>query len=163
MVRWIYLTGKKDTTDGLIEEQLQEQIPKHAYYPEYDLEDHDTKHKLEQVMHNLDEWVKQHTGTSDLTLKINPKEKEHFYDTEKEMITFEKPKDWAFMKQSGNVLKNYPATWMSYPNTIEGAKGIIDMEYNEYKNAVSYQDISHELVHLASACLLLWRKLNNAE
>ena len=154
MVRWIYLTDKKDTTDGLIEEQLEEQIPKHAYYPKYDLEDHDTKHKLEQVMHNLDEWVKKH---------IEEKKEEHFYDTQKEMITFEKPKDWAFMKQSGNVLKNYPATWMSYPNTIEGAKGIIDMEYNEYKNAVSYQDISHELVHLASACLLLWRKLNNAE
>ena len=161
MVRWIYLTGKKDTTDGLIEEQLKEQMSKHTLN-EYDLEDHATKRKLEQVMHNLDEWVKQHTGTSDLTLKVNPKE-EHFYDTQKEMITFEKPKDWAFMKQSGNVLKNYPATWMSYPNTIEGAKGIIDMEYNEYKNAVSYQDISHELVHLASACLLLWRKLNNAE
>lgn len=161
MVRWIYLTGKKDTTDGLIDEQLKEQVPNHSF-SDYDLEDHATKRKLEQVMHNLDEWVKKHTGTDDLTLKINPKE-EHFYDTQKEMITFEKPKDWAFMKQSGNVLKNHPATWMSYPNTIEGARGIIDMEYNEYKNASSYQDISHELVHLASACLLLWRKLNNAE
>ena len=161
MVRWIYLTGKKDTTDGLIDEQLKEQMPSYSF-SKYDLEDHATKRKLEQVMHNLDEWVKQHTGTSDLILKVNPKE-EHFYDTQKEMITFEKPKDWAFMKQSGNVLKNYPATWMTYPNTIEGASGIIDMEYNEYKNAASYQDISHELVHLASACLLLWRKLNNAE
>lgn len=148
MVRWIYLTGKKDTTTGLIDEQLKEQMPKQT------LEDYATRHKLEQVMHNLDEWVKKH---------IEEKKEEHFYDTQKEMITFEKPKDWAFMKQSGNVLKNYPATWMSYPNTIEGARGIIDMEYNEYKNAVSYQDISHELVHLASACLLLWRKLNNAE
>jgi hypothetical protein len=153
MVRWIYLTGKKDTTDGLIDEQLKEQMPNHSF-SEYDLEDHATKHKLEQVMHNLDEWVKKH---------IEEKKEEHFYDTQKEMITFEKPKDWAFMKQSGNVLKNYPATWMTYPNTIEGARGIIDMEYNEYKNAASYQDISHELVHLASACLLLWRKLNNAE
>lgn len=161
MVRWIYLTGKEDTTAGLIDEQLKKYTSKPTLN-EYDLEDHATKRKLEQVMHNLDEWVKKHTGTDDLTLKINPKE-EHFYDTQKEMITFEKPKDWAFMKQSGNVLKNYPATWMSYPNTIEGARGIIDMEYNEYKNAVSYQDISHELVHLASACLLLWRKLNNAE
>ena len=153
MVRWIYLTGKKDTTAGLIDEQLKEYTSKHTSN-EYDLEDHATKRKLEEVMHNLDEWVKKH---------IEEKKEEHFYDTQKEMITFEKPKDWAFMKQSGNVLKNYPATWMSYPNTIEGARGIIDMEYNEYKNAVSYQDISHELVHLASACLLLWRKLNNAE
>lgn len=153
MVRWIYLTGKKDTTGGLIEEQLEEQMPKH-YFNEYDLEDHATKRKLEQVMHNLDEWVKKHT---------EEKKEEHFYDTQKEMITFEKPKDWAFMKQSGNVLKNYPATWMSYPNTVEGVRGIIEMEYNEYRNAESYQDISHELVHLASACLLLWRKLNNAE
>lgn len=153
MVRWIYLTGKKDTTAGLIDEQLKEYAPKHTLN-EYDLENHATKRKLEEVMHNLDEWVKKH---------IEEKKEEHFYDTQKEMITFEKPKDWAFMKQSGNVLKNYPATWMSYPNTIEGAKGIIDMEYNEYKNAASYQDISHELVHLASACLLLWRKLNNAE
>lgn len=153
MVRWIYLTGKKDTTGGLTEEQLEEQMSKH-YFNEYDLEDHVTKRKLEQVMHNLDEWVKKHT---------EEKKEEHFYDTQKEMITFEKPKDWAFMKQSGNVLKNYPATWMSYPNTVEGVRGIINMEYNEYRNAESYQDISHELVHLASACLLLWRKLNNAE
>lgn len=151
MVRWIYLTGKKDTTDGLIEEQLQEQMPKRSY-DEYDLVDHETKRKLEQVMHNLNDWVKKQS-----------KKEEHYYDTEKEMLTFEKPKDWAFMKQSGNVLKNYPATWMSYPNTVEGVRGIIDMEYNEYRNVESYQDISHELVHLASACLLLWRKLNNAE
>ena len=153
MVRWVYLTGKKDSTAGLIDEQLKEYASKHTLN-EYDLEDHVTKHKLEQVMHNLDEWVKKHT---------EEKKEEHFYDTQKEMITFQKPKDWAFMKQSGNVLKNYPATWMTYPNTIEGARGIIDMEYNEYKNAASYQDISHELVHLASACLLLWMKLNNAE
>ena len=161
MVRWIYLTGKKDTTDGLIDEQLKEQVPEQMPYSFNTMEEAN-RHKLEQVMDNLEKWIKQRTGTDDLILRINPKE-EHFYDTQKEMITFEKPKDWAFMKQSGNVLKNYPATWMSYPNTIEGARGIIDMEYNEYKNAVSYQDISHELVHLASACLLLWRKLNNAE
>lgn len=63
MVRWIYLTGKKDTTGGLIEEQLEEQMPKH-YFNEYNLEDHATKRKLEQVIYNLDEWVKKHDEVS---------------------------------------------------------------------------------------------------
>lgn len=72
----------------------------------------------------------------------------------------EKPKDYAFMEESEKVLKDRPVTWKVYPDSIEGAKKIIDMEYKELQES---KDKSHELIHLASACLLLWRKLNNAE
>lgn len=72
----------------------------------------------------------------------------------------EKPKDYAFMEESEKVLKDRPVTWKVYPDNIEGAKKIIDMEYKELQES---KDKSHELVHLASACLLLWRKLNHAE
>lgn len=92
--------------------------------------------------------------------------KMHF-DAEKKEWTKDKPKDWAFMEQSGKVLKNLPATWSQYPNTIEGAKKIIEMEYGEVMAAcndrLGTEAVSHELVHLASACLHLWRKLNHAE
>ena len=74
-----------------------------------------------------------------------------------------KPKDYAFMEQSEQVLKNIPDTWKQYPQNIEGMCRIIDMEYNELKQTKTPEDKSHELVHLASACLYLWRKLNNAE
>ena len=92
--------------------------------------------------------------------------KMHF-DAEKQEWTKEKPKDWAFMQQSGEVLKNIPATWMQYPNTVDGMVKIIEMEYGEAMAAVKDQlgteAVSHELVHLASACLHLWRRLNHAE
>jgi len=92
--------------------------------------------------------------------------KMHF-DAEKQEWTKEKPKDWAFMQQSGEVLKNIPATWMQYPNTVDGMVKIIEMEYGEVMAAVKDQlgteAVSHELVHLASACLHLWRRLNHAE
>ena len=92
--------------------------------------------------------------------------KMHF-DAEKEEWTKDKPKDWAFMKQSGEVLKHYPPTWMQYPNNEEGMIKIIEMEYGEVMAArmdqLGADAVSHELVHLASACLLLWRRLNHAE
>ena len=74
-----------------------------------------------------------------------------------------KPKDYAFMEQSEKVLSNLPDTWKQYPDTIDGMCKIIDMEYNELKMAKTTETKSHELVHLASACLHLWRKLNNVE
>ena len=36
MVRWVYLTGKKDSTAGLIDEQLKEYASKHTLN-EYEL------------------------------------------------------------------------------------------------------------------------------
>lgn len=72
----------------------------------------------------------------------------------------EKPKDYVFMEESERVLKNKPITWKAYPNTEDGAMKIIEMEYKELMES---KDKSHELVHLASACLLLWRKMNHAE
>lgn len=72
----------------------------------------------------------------------------------------EKPKDYAFMEQSDKVLKNIPNTWKAYPNSIDGAFKIIEMEYKELMES---KDKSKELVHLASACLYAWRKINHAE
>ena len=92
--------------------------------------------------------------------------KMHF-DAEKEEWTKDKPKDWEFMVQSGKTLKNLPPTWMSYPDTPEGMVGIIEMEFGEvmaaWKDQLGTEAVSHELVHLASACLHMWRRLNHAE
>ena len=78
-------------------------------------------------------------------------------------IPAQKPKDWEFMKQSGEVLSDIPDTWKAYPHDTQGMKDIINMEYHEFKKAETTKDMSHELVHLASACLYLWRHLNDAE
>ena len=75
----------------------------------------------------------------------------------------ELPKDWKFMEKSGEVLKNKPDTWKKYPDTESGAMSIIDMEYNELKSATTIDDMKHELIHVASACLYLWRKLSHVE
>ena len=92
--------------------------------------------------------------------------KMHF-DAEKKEWTREKPKDWAFMEQSGEVLRHFPATWNQYPNTEAGMMKIIEMEYGEVmtacKDDLGTEAVSHELVHLASACLHMWRRLNHAE
>jgi len=92
--------------------------------------------------------------------------KMHF-DAEKKEWTKDKPKDWAFMEQSGETLRSLPPTWMQYPNTQEGMVKIIEMEYGEvmaaWKDKMGDKAVSHELVHLASACLHLWRRLNHAE
>jgi len=78
-----------------------------------------------------------------------------------------KPADWAFMEQSGEVLKNLPDTWKKYPKNDAGMIAIIGMEYNEFQQTVTEnkprEDKMRELVHLASACLHYWRHLNAAE
>lgn len=95
------------------------------------------------------------------------KEATEYYDPEKKTYSLVKPKDWAFMEQSDETLKNLPATWIQYPNTAEGMVKIIEMEYGEvmaaWKEKMGDKAVSHELVHLASACLHLWRRLNHAE
>ena len=74
-----------------------------------------------------------------------------------------KPKDWAYMEQSGKTLRKIPETWRKYPHDLAGLTAIIDMEYGEFKNAKTDAEKSHELVHLVSATLYLWRYLNDAE
>ena len=78
-----------------------------------------------------------------------------------------KPEDWAYMKMSGEVLKNLPDTWKVYPDTDEGRRAIIDMEYHELKQALAInapkEDVMRELVHLGSATLHYWRLLNAAQ
>lgn len=76
-------------------------------------------------------------------------------------------KDWPYMKQSDEVLKNPPQTWAAYPGTTAGMKAIIDMEYQEFINAYTagkpMEEIMQELVHLGSATLALWRKYHAAQ
>lgn len=71
----------------------------------------------------------------------------------------EKPKDWPFMEQSGKVLNDIPDTWKAYPDNEKGKMDIIVMEYNELRAAMSDEQKMHELIHVASACLNLWRCL----
>ena len=92
-----------------------------------------------------------------------PKEEAKYYNSKKNECSCERPKDWEFMKQSGEVLSNKPDTWKAYPDTEAGKVDIIKMEYNEFLNATTPDDMCHELVHLASACLCLWRKLKGIE
>lgn len=79
----------------------------------------------------------------------------------------EKPADWAFMEQSGEVLAHLPVTWSAYPKDARGMADIINMEHSEFQTAFSQnmakEDQMRELVHLASACLYYWRYLNNVK
>lgn len=63
------------------------------------------------------------------------------------------------MEQSGKVLRDLPATWKQYPKDADGAMAVIKMEYKELLNAETDEAKMHELVHLGSACLYLWRML----
>ena len=72
----------------------------------------------------------------------------------------EKPKDWRFMEESRQVLSNLPETWTAYSQDEGGRLGIIQMEYKELMDAHVKEARSKELVHLASACLHLWRLYN---
>ena len=76
---------------------------------------------------------------------------------------WKKPKDWAYMEQSGKVLRNLPDTWKAYAQDEAGRMAIVKMEYGELLNAKTPEEISHELVHLGSATLHLWRLMNDAE
>ena len=84
-------------------------------------------------------------------------------DTWEEIKNRNKPKDWKFMEEAEKVLANIPDTWKTYPRNEQGMCDIIDMEYKELKEAIGKENKKHELIHLASACLNLWRKLNNVE
>ena len=72
-------------------------------------------------------------------------------------IVQQKPRDWEFMQQSGDVLRNLPETWTAYAQDEGGRMGIIQMEFKELMEAKTPEAREHELVHLASACLYLWR------
>ena len=75
----------------------------------------------------------------------------------------DRPADWPFMEQCEEVLDNIPNTWKAYPDTERGRTDIIVMEYNEFRTAMTPEQKMHELVHLASACLNLWRCLNDKQ
>lgn len=74
-----------------------------------------------------------------------------------------KPKDWEFMKKSGEILENPPDTWKPYAHNLEGNIDIISMEFSELMKAETREDRMHELIHLATACLRMWRDCNDAK
>lgn len=74
-----------------------------------------------------------------------------------------KPKDWEFMKKSGEILENPPETWKPYAHNLEGNIDIISMEFSELMKAETREDRMHELIHLATACLRMWRDCNDAK
>lgn len=87
----------------------------------------------------------------------------HEQSASAEKKEWKKPKDWAYMEQSGKVLRDMPDTWRAYEQDEKGRMAIIKMEYEELLKAKTDEEISHELVHLGSATLHLWRLLNDAE
>ena len=97
-------------------------------------------------------------GDADEAVKAMPAETKGSAKAE-----WKKPKDWAYMKKSGEVLRDLPDTWKAYAQDEDGRMAIIKMEYQELLNAKTPEEISHELVHLGSATLHLWRLINHAE
>ena len=69
----------------------------------------------------------------------------------------QKPRDWKFMEESALTLNSLPETWTAYSSDEGGRMGIIQMEYGELMKAQTKEEKMHELVHVASACLHLWR------
>ena len=66
--------------------------------------------------------------------------------------------DREYMEECAKVDKNRPATWKPYENA---PMAIIDMEYNELKNAKTEEDKIENLYHLSVACLNMWRHVKN--
>lgn len=73
---------------------------------------------------------------------------------------FNNSPDAEFMEHCEKVDHNPPETWSKYPQTTEGANGIITMEYNELTQAIKSKSDSEyltNLYHLSVACLHAWR------
>lgn len=68
--------------------------------------------------------------------------------------------DREYMEECAKVDKKRPATWKPYANA---PMSIIDMEYNELKNAKTEEDKIENLYHLSVACLNAWRHSKNKE
>lgn len=62
--------------------------------------------------------------------------------------------DKEYMEECAKVDRNRPLTWKAYENV---PMAIIDMEYNELKNAKTEEDKIENLYHLSVACLNMWR------
>ena len=81
-----------------------------------------------------------------------------FEDTTMLIITKKtEPEDIEFMHKCHEVDMHKPATWKKYPVDINGANGIIKMEYEELLNAKSMEDWEENLYHLSVALLHAWR------
>ena len=123
---------------------------------------HETQERKTEALPSADEMreqtlkqVKHYYGSTPKVVKgADIKGHEDKFDW---AVVQQKPKDWEFMLQSGEVLRNLPETWTAYPDTEGGRKAIVEMEFKEFMDAGTPEAREHELVHLASACLHLWR------
>ena len=123
---------------------------------------HYQAHKVEEPMPTADEMreqtlkqVKKYYGTPPKIVKgADVKGHENKFDW---AIVQNRPRDWKFMEESALTLNHLPETWTAYSSDEGGRMGIIDMEYGELKRAQTKEEKMHELVHVASACLHLWR------
>jgi hypothetical protein len=66
--------------------------------------------------------------------------------------------DKEYIEECAKVDRNRPSTWKPYENA---PMAIIDMEYNELKNAKTEEDKIENLYHLSVACLNMWRYVKN--
>lgn len=64
--------------------------------------------------------------------------------------------DKEYMENCHKVDMNKPMTWTPYIKT-NNPMAIIDMEYNELKNAKTDKELEENLYHLSVACLNMWR------
>ena len=123
---------------------------------------HRQAHNVEEPMPTADEMreqtlkqVKKYYGTPPKVVRgADVKGHENKFDW---AIVQNRPRDWKFMEQSALTLNKLPETWTAYTSDEGGRMGIIDMEYGELKKAQTKEEKMHELVHVASACLHLWR------
>lgn len=88
--------------------------------------------------------------------------KEHSHDHSNDH-SHEETRDWndisdnpdkEYMEQCAMVDHNRPETWKPYVNA---PMAIIDMEYNELKNAKTKEERIENIYHLSVACLNYWR------
>ena len=123
---------------------------------------HYQAHNVEEPMPTADEvreqtlkQVKKYYGTPPKVVKgSDVKGHENKFDW---ALVQGRPRDWKFMEQSALTLNSLPETWTAYPSDEGGRMGIIQMEYGELMKAQTKEEKMHELVHVASACLHLWR------
>lgn len=70
-----------------------------------------------------------------------------------------------FLKILQDVFEETPETWKQYPDTQDGRLGIMDMEFKEFKQALSKNkdknEICKELMHVVGACFYMYKELTD--
>lgn len=69
-----------------------------------------------------------------------------------------------FLHMLQEEFQEMPETWKQYDKTSAGRQAIVDMEYKEFKQALTTKKmpkITKELMHLIGACFYLYKGLEN--